>query len=128
MKIENNILIKVESSDIDSDGKCVIPYGVTVIGEAVFRDAPIKSVIIPNSVVKIEGRAFQYCDLTEITIPNSVKEIEEYAFDQCDSLKAVHITDIVSWCNTDFKGGHSNPLACAHRLYLKIGLFITANY
>jgi hypothetical protein len=33
-------------------------------------------------------------------------------------LTSVHISDIAAWCNIDFARSDSNPLYCAHHLYL----------
>ena len=119
MKIENGVLIEIENNDIDSDGKCVIPYGITVIGKEAFCRKPIRSVIIPSSVTIIGGEAFKFCrSLSEITIPYSITSIGNYAFDECTSLKEVHISDLTSWCNIDFDTSNANPLGYAHNLYL----------
>lgn len=94
----------VTESDIDMLDNCsiksvIIAFGVTDIGENVFRTCKnlesliiansvktignyafydctaLKSVVFPNSLEKIGDRAFGDCFLTSITLPESLKEI-----------------------------------------------------
>lgn len=59
----------------------VIPDGVTVIKEYVFRGFSINSVKLPDGLIEIQYCAFQNCvNLIEITIPKSVTTIGNYAF------------------------------------------------
>ena len=118
MIIEDGVLVKIENGDIDSDGHCVVPYGVTAIGNDTFYKSSVKSVIIPNSVTNIGESAFCECkQLNKITIPCSVTRTGYDAFSGCDSLKEVHISDLTAWCNINF-GYFGNPLYYAHDLYL----------
>ena len=68
-----------------------IPYGVTSISRATFRNCSnLTSVTIPNSVTYIGEQAFFECDgLTSITIPNSVLSIDVEAFAWCDGLTSI---------------------------------------
>ena len=97
-----------------------IGNGVTSIGDGAFYECSgLTSVTIPNSVTKIGDSAFAYCSgLTSVTIPNSVTKIGGNAFEHCDGLTSVHFSDIVAWCNIEFKGYYSNPVHNAHHLYL----------
>ncbi len=97
-----------------------IPEGVTAIGDNAFRGcSSLMNIEIPSSVTTIGSSAFQNCSaLTSIKIPSSVTAIESNAFYMCGSLTRVDITDLEAWLNIDFKNGHSNPLQCAHKLYL----------
>ena len=97
-----------------------IPNSVTSIGEFAFSVCiRLTSVTIPNSVTSIGGYAFYSCTgLTSITIPDGVTSIGDEAFDECTGLKEVHISDLVAWCNIDFGRYSSNPMCCAHNLYL----------
>ena len=75
--------------------------------------------IIPNSVTSIGASAFYRCSgLTSVNIPNSVSSIGNGAFYGCSSLTKVDISDLEAWCNIDFENYSSNPLYCAHNLYL----------
>ena len=56
--------------------------------------------------------------LKSVTISNSVTSIGDNAFYGCSNIKEVHVTDLVSWCNIDFKNSYSNPLFYAQNLYL----------
>ena len=79
----------------------------------------ITDLVIPNSVTSIDAYAFQGCSsLTSVTFPNSVTSIGYYAFYDCDGLKEVHISDLAAWCKVNFENDASNPLECAHNLYL----------
>lgn len=74
-------------------GDCLIPSGVTRIGDSAFDGcAGLKGVKIPSSVTSIGYGAFNGCSgLTGVTIPPSVTAISEYAFDGCASLTQVTI-------------------------------------
>ena len=93
---------------------------VTRIGYDAFRACKgLTSVTIPNSVASIGDNAFLGCsNLISVTIPNSVTFIGDEAFSGCSSLTSVHITDVAAWCKITFNGFYSNPLYCAHHLYL----------
>ncbi len=74
-----------------------IPYGVTAIGDEVFRNKEMVSVTIPDSVKSIGAEAFRWCRaLTAVTIPGSVESIGEDAFSWCRVLTTVIISDGVS--------------------------------
>ena len=74
-------------------------------------------------VTSIEDDAFctgmGVVSLTSITIPSTITSIGIEAFgDQQAGLEAVYITDLEAWCRISFNGSQSNPLECAHHLYL----------
>ena len=58
----------------------VIPNSVTTIGSSAFNNANLTSVTIPNSVAIIGSNAFSNNNLTSVTIPNSVTTIGSNAF------------------------------------------------
>ena len=97
-----------------------IIYAVTAVGMHAFhRCYGLTDVAIPESVTSLGDKAFYYCyKLTTITIPNSVRVIGGAAFDECSGLSSVHINDLYAWCNIDFWGAFSNPLAYARNLYV----------
>lgn len=76
----------------------IIPNGVTVISDSVFRNCSgLTSVTIPNSVKIIRLHTFDGCTgLTSITIPNSVTHIFDYAFHGCTGLMSIVIPDSVT--------------------------------
>lgn len=97
-----------------------IPGNVTTIGDNAFYGCTaLKNITIPDSVASIGEYAFFDCaGLTRIIIGKGVTEIGERAFDDCTNLIGVYITDIAAWCSIKFAGYNSNPLSCAHNLYL----------
>ena len=83
------------------------------------NDEEIKELAIPDGVASIGSFAFFCCTgFTSVTIPSSVTSIGESAFCDCTGLTSVYISDLTAWCAIKFSGNNSNPLACAHRLYL----------
>ena len=86
-----NAIIETETNTLISGCKnSVIPFGVTSIGGAAFRNCTLASITIPNSVTTIGISAFQSCKaLTSIEIPNSVTAIERYAFRDCTALEYI---------------------------------------
>lgn len=78
--------------------KIIIPYGITSIGDGVFRNCTgLTSVTIPSSVTSIGISAFENCTgLTTITIPYGVTSIEFGTFLSCLSLTSVAIPDSVT--------------------------------
>ena len=98
----------------------VIPNTITTIGNCAFNGcSSLTNITIPNSVTSVGAYAFYGCSgLTSITIPNSVTTIGNSAFDDCSGLKGVYITDLEKWCKISFVANSSNPLYCAHDLYL----------
>ena len=97
-----------------------IPNSVTSIGYYAFNGCiDLTSVIIGNSVTSIGCGAFSDCSgLTSVTIPKSVTSIDSDAFYGCSGLTSVHISDLKTWCDINFSNSGSNPLCCAHHLYL----------
>lgn len=100
-----------------------IPNTATRIGYGTFAGCiSLADIKIPNKVKSIGYNAFSGCAFTTINIPDSVTYIEEGAFYECTALTAVHITDLVKWCEIDFNTPDSsvaaNPLYYAKNLYL----------
>ena len=97
-----------------------IPSNVTSIGGYAFRSCSrLESVTIPSGVKTIDSLTFCNCSgLTSVTIPSSVTKIGSDAFYGCSKLTSVHISDLAAWCKIDFDDYDSNPLFCAHHLYL----------
>lgn len=99
-----------------------IPNSVTCIGEGAFGFCSgLRSIDIPDGVKSVERCAFQSCtNLESITIPPSLTYFGGDVFIQCDQLKSVHISDLMAWCNIEYKqiSNSQNPLDYAHHLYL----------
>ena len=73
---------------ISNDTNCIIPDGVTNIGDRAFwKCKSLNNIKIPNSVTNIGNEAFGRCEsLTNINIPNSVTNIGNDAFYGCNNL------------------------------------------
>ena len=96
-----------------------IPEGVTSIGHGAFSGCTgLSSLVFPQSLLSIGNEAFVFCNgLAEVTFPGSTLSVGKDAFSGCLDLKAVHIRDLASWCQTDFANFNSNPLFYAQHLY-----------
>ena len=70
-----------------------MPYGITILEDAVFADcSSLKEMNIPSSVTTIGDWAFENCrSLTSITIPDNVTSIGEFAFNGCSNLKSLYL-------------------------------------
>jgi len=78
--IEENTIVKFNSS-----GNVVIPkeingVRITRIGDYAFSDSKIDSIVIPDTIVSIGSYAFLNNNLKSLSIPTSVLEIGEGAF------------------------------------------------
>ena len=79
--IENGVLLGVTTN---LSGSITIPSSVTTIGERVFEEQNISSVMMPWGVTTISSYAFAYCEnLSSITIPSSVTLIKANVFTGC---------------------------------------------
>ena len=122
VNIPNSVTTISGSAFYDCSGltSVTIPNSVTTIGNYAFSGCSgLTSVNIGNSVTSIGNYAFSYCrGLTSVTIPNSVTSIGAEAFSDCSGLTSVNISDLASWCQISFSSNNSNPLSCAHHLFL----------
>ena len=101
-------------------GEVVLPESLTEIGiEAFASCSAIKQISIPSSVTVIGQQAFQFCNAMEsVTFASAPQRIDSHAFEHCTALNAVHITDLVAWCNIQFQNEQANPLYHAKALCL----------
>ena len=96
-----------------------LPGSVTSIGKNAFYDCTGLTDITLSSIKSIGDGAFNRCaGLQSVTISKSLKSIGSTAFYGCTGLTGVYISDLAAWCEIQFKTSNSNPLACAHKLYL----------
>ena len=94
MIIEDNVLKKVEDSDI-VDGVFAVPDGVTDIGEnAFFKCTNLTEIRIPQKITKIRYGTFKGCSsLTKVELPEGATQIHEKAFQDCINLTKVKLPD-----------------------------------
>ena len=90
MKVRNNILIKVEDSDI-VNGTFIISNDITIIAYHCFSDvSELEYIIIPQNVTEIRTYAFENCSsLTRIEFKNKNCKLETGIFSNCYSLEKV---------------------------------------
>ena len=99
----------------------VIPNTVTEIKQYAFNNCTcLTSLEMSNGVTSIGGSVFAGCTgLTSVEMSNSVTSIGGSAFAGCTGLTRVDYTGTIGqWCNINFSDGNSNPLTCAHNLYI----------
>lgn len=70
---------------------CIIPNGVTAIGDGAFSNCiKLERIKLPDRVVRIGANAFSGCTaLQEINFPVALETVEPTAFGGCASLKTV---------------------------------------
>lgn len=92
--IVNNTLNSVILGDATSFD---VPYGITTIGDELFKNcSDLVNISIPNTVTSIGKNAFYYCyNLTDMTIPDSVTTIGDDAFNHCAQIKEIIIPNSV---------------------------------
>ena len=84
----------VKNNEVLNEGvKLIISKSIKRLGQRVFEESQLKTIILPNSLTKIGGYAFRNeTSLTEIIIPDSVIEIGSNAFDGCSNLEKVTLS------------------------------------
>lgn len=94
MEIKDNILIDVDSLDIN-EGTLILPSDIIGIADATFENNTIlKKVVIPSTIEKIETKVFLGCiNLEEVVLSENIKEIADQAFKDCVSLKKITFPD-----------------------------------
>jgi len=89
---DNSVYIIKNDFLLSKDGKtvfcyfgskeCIIPNGITIIGNSAFQNQKLNNIILPSSLVSIGSNAFSRNYLTHITIPDSVTTIGYSAFSE----------------------------------------------
>ena len=70
----------------------ILPKNITSIKKQAFTNCiALSSISIPNTVTFIGESAFDNCALSEINIPDNVKSIGAKAFNSCNNLKHIHL-------------------------------------
>ena len=87
---DDGLLYSYEGNDKD----IIIPGNVKCIGDEVFQDKDMESVIISNGVTVIGFGAFGGCEnLKKVSIPESMEEIGASAFCDCYNLHEITLPD-----------------------------------
>ena len=74
-----------------------VTYKVTRLGNSVFANMPVTSVVIPNTVKSIGDYVFEGCtDLTSVIIPTSVTSIGARAFSGCVKLENIELPNTIT--------------------------------
>ena len=111
----------------DGDSILSLGYNYTYtwgLGKGLFYDCPLESLYLGRDISYTANENNGYSpfynksSMTSLTIGKNVTNIGYYGFKNCTGLNAVHINDISSWCNMNFKTSESNPLCYAKHLYL----------
>ena len=120
MKIDGKILRKVDNSDIQNDGKFLIPNEIEIIGDSAFKNNDkileivcsknikavekyafyfsknLKTCVFENDDCTIEQRVFMGCQqLTNIVLPKNLKKLNNSIFCFCANLEHVDIPNSV---------------------------------
>ena len=81
-----------------------LPNSIKTIGDEVFRNTSIKSIVIPDSVISLGTYIFGNCkQLEKVDYPSSIKNIPKGTFYGCSNLKEIIIYKDVDYdyCFTD---------------------------
>ena len=63
-----------------------------IIGDHMFANTKLETIILPDNVVEIEHDAFGICqELSQVVIPDGVKSIGEFAFSSTQKLRSITI-------------------------------------
>ena len=100
--------------------RVTIPPTVKTIEDYAFNGCvDLQEVEIPQGVTTIGSKSFAYCyHMTRVLLPAGLKSIKGGAFTDCNSLERVEPASLDSWLDITFSDELSNPLSCAHHLYI----------
>ena len=94
-KSENKIFKRVvlnKNSLLIENGYCIVPEGVTSIGDCCFSHcSSLTSVQLPSSLLSISECAFLNTNIQSISIPEGVTLLGSDCFDRCESLTNVQL-------------------------------------
>lgn len=100
-KTEETPLVIVNNIVVDgkkTEGKVVIPEGITCIMQWAFEGSTMTELELPDSLVTINAEGFFGCrNLTKVTIPDSVTHIGYEAFCGCRKLEEVTLPNSVDY-------------------------------
>ncbi len=85
MKIENGVLVAIESRDIVNGKLDLSSRNIRKIGDEIGQFCHyIRAVVFPESLEEIGHKVFAYClNLTEVRFPTGIKKIGRFAFTRC---------------------------------------------
>lgn len=87
-----------------SDTRIAVPGNVKKIGTYIFYNCKwLEELVIEDGIEEIETYAFYGCNsLSSIYFPKSIKKMGNNLFNGKPPA-IIHIEDLMSWCNIDFK-------------------------
>ena len=74
----------------------MIPEGIKVLGDRLFRGQDIEEILVPEGVTSIGVEAFAYCyRLKKVSLPKSLERISASAFAHCVSLTEITLPPLL---------------------------------
>ena len=120
--LSSNPLYKADHFYLGDDEivELTIPSDVSVISAFAFSNCrSLQRLYLPETLKEVGYESFIGCsNLIEVTVSKNVSKFGNSAFGACDKLQALHISDLEAWCKSMFVNYISNPLYCAHHIYL----------
>ena len=93
-EIEDGVLKSYSGTDIG----CVVPMGVTELGDGVFLDhRELQEVVLPSTLERIGEGAFSGCTgLKKVNLPEGLQSIGDYGFFNCSELESVLLPETLT--------------------------------
>ncbi len=100
--------------------RVTIPSTVKTIDDYAFDGCVnLHEMVIPQGVTTIGSKAFAYnYHMVRVSLPVGLASVGAGAFTDCLALERVEAASLDSWLDITFSDELSNPLSCAHHLYI----------
>ena len=98
--------------------ECVVPEGITAIGDYAFMGCEdLTAVTLPAGLSAIGRQAFLGCsNLETLNMGDDVKTIGDKAFKDCKGMKSVNASSLAAWCGINFMSETANPVSQSRHL------------